>query len=347
MPTARVDVNLHGASTVFAAPGRVVSNVSIPTVVPTITNASRFAGDPGPGLVIHGMNDATTSSHPNAFNDVEVATGHTFKLRRTYNGANWGVNTSACNADITAGRIPFTSWKINPYTLTTVPDSAIDTISTYFLSKAPAPIWATFFHEPENDYTTSTDAAAYRTLFRRMVLRIRSAGVTNVAWCSPTFMGPFTFQASSGRDWRWWHPDWTGGTTNTAADFYSGTGVNASVIDIDSFDHYVPNIGTSTYQTLTDALSIIKTKMASNGYTPKPWAIGEEGMRDGNTTVSPTFIPNIMQDALECAVANNFVGISWWNTGGDSFLHGPVPASDPNGYREAKLAQIVADSRSR
>jgi hypothetical protein len=53
-----------------------------------------------------------------------------------------------------------------------------------------------------------------------------------------------------------------------------------------------------------------------------------------------------MQDAYDTAVANGFVGIAWWTTGGDSFCDGPVPASDPNCLREQKLAQLDGDPRT-
>jgi hypothetical protein len=53
-----------------------------------------------------------------------------------------------------------------------------------------------------------------------------------------------------------------------------------------------------------------------------------------------------MQDAYDTALANNFVGISWFTTGGDSFCHGPAPDSDPDCRRELKLAQLDSDPRT-
>lgn len=342
MPSARVNVTLHGTEAAVATPNRVAGTVSIPSVTPIVTTTARFVGDPGPGLILHGLND----NSPTAFNNVQTAVGHTFKLRRSYNGNNWGVNTATVDADIAAGRIPFTSWKLLPFDLTTVPDSAIDTIASYFLSKAPAPIWATIYHEPEDNITDATSAASYRALFRRTVLRVRAAGVTNVAWASPTYQVPFTFGAS-GRDWRFWHADWNGGTTNTAADFFSGVGANASVIDLDSIDSYIPLINSQNWQSFTTSYTLVKNKMASNGYTPKPLVIGEMGVKTDTITPDNAIGPSRMQDTLEKALVENFVGICWWNTGGNSFLHGPTPASDPGGFREAKLATIMADPRSR
>lgn len=342
MPSARVNVTLHGADAAVVSAPRVAATASVRSVTPTVTTTARFPGDPGPGKILHGLNDNSAT----AFNSVQTAVGHTFKLRRSYNGNNWGVNTATVDADIAAGRIPFTSWKLSPYALTTVPDAAIDDVAAYFLSKAPAPIWATIYHEPEDNLTDATTAAQYRALFRRAVLRIRDAGVTNVAWTSPTFQVPFTFGTSSGRDWRFWHADWNGGTTNTAADFYSGTGANSSVIDLDSIDSYIPLINTQNFQTFTTSFTTVKNKMASNGYTPKPLVIGEMGVKTDTVTPDNAIGPNRMQDVFDKALTENFVGICWWNTGGDSFLHGPVPASDPGGFREAKLSALMADPRS-
>ena len=350
MASGRTDVLIRGAGTTAAVPqpGLVRGSVSVPTPTILVTNGARFPGDPGT-KIYHGLNDTSTAT----YNAVQTAVGRNFKLRKTYNGSNWGLNTTEVDEDIAAGRtISVTSWKLGPYSLTSVPDSAIDDVIAKVQARAPHIFWTCGpFHEPENDFTTRAEADDYRALQRRIVLRFRAAGVTNVAWVSPFFMCPFTFTAGSGRDWRWWHPDWNGGTTNTSADFYTGAN---SVIDLEGFDIYVPLIGSTNWQSVSTDISIAKTKMNSNGYTLKPILIGELGVKS-ETAPAPVGIgssgdpnkgPSKMQDAWDTAKAQNWVGICWWNTGGDSFLHGPVPANDPGGFREAKLTTIVADPRS-
>jgi hypothetical protein len=340
----RVDVLIRGADPAAASPqplritGRATFNA--PSIVASL---NRFPGDPG-NKVLHGLNNTTNPT----FNAVQTAVGRNFKLRRSYNGANWGFPTTAMTEDAAAGRIPVVSWKLAPYSLTSVPDSAIDTMISQAQAYAPKVIWASVFHEPEEDFPDDVSASQYRALYRRTVLRFRAAGVTNVAWYSPAFKDPFIFNTN---DFRKWHPDWNGGNTNTAADWFTGTN---AVCDLEGLDIYVPLINTSNWQAPSVQFNIAKTVMNGKGYTLKPVITPELGIRS-QTAAPPVGIgasgdpnlgPSLLQDAFETATTNNWVGILWWNTGGDSFLHGPVPGSDPGGFREAKLASIVADPRS-
>lgn len=337
MASGRTDVLIRAANPAAAVPqpALVRGSVSVPTPTILIANSARFPGDPGT-KVLHGLNDNTDA----AFNNVQTAVGGTFKLRRSYNGTTWGMNTASIDEDHTAGRISVTSWKIGPFTLTTVPDSAIDANIAIVQARPTHTFWiCPVFHEPEDNFPDTTSAGDFRALFRRTVLRFRAAGVTNVAWVSPFFQSPFTW---TNRDFRLWHPDWNGGTTNTSADWFTGSN---SVIDIDGYDSYIPLIGSSNWQTETTTFGKITAAMTAKGYPAnKPFLIGEMGVK--SDSVDSTLGPSRMQDAFEVAASNNFVGICWWNTGGDSFLHGVAPASDPGGLREQKLASIVADPRS-
>lgn len=347
MASGRQDVLIRAANPAAAVPQPIVvrGSVSIPTPTILTSNAARFPGDPGT-KVLHGLNDNSDAN----FNNVQAAVGRTFKLRRSYNGTNWGINQATINEDIAAGRIPVTSWKLDPYTLTTVPDSAIDSIIAFVQSKAPHPIWmCAVFHEPEDNFPGATDAANFRALYRRTVLRFRAAGVTNAAFVSPFFQSPFTW---TNRDFRLWHPDWNGGNTNTSADWFTGAN---SVIDIDGYDSYIPLIGSTNWQSETTTFGKIKATMSAKGYPAnKPFLVGELGVKSETAPPpaglgadgDPNLGPSKMQDAFDCAKANDFVGICWWNTGKDSFLHGPDPTMDPGGFREAKLSTIMADPRS-
>jgi hypothetical protein len=343
----RVDVLIRGANPAVQVvqPGRINGSITFRQPTINITGTTRFPGDPG-DKVLHGLNDNSDA----AFHNVQTAVGRTFKLRRSYNGNNWGMNVSSIDEDHAEGRISVTSWKLSPYTLTTVPDSAIDDLIAIVQARPTHIFWiCPVFHEPEDNFPDATNAANFRALVRRVILRFRAAGVTNVAWVSPFFQSPFTW---TNRDFRLWHPDWNGGNTNTSADWFTGAN---SVIDIDGYDSYIPLIGSTNWQTETTTFGKIRAAMAAKGYpADKPFLIGEMGVKS-ETAPSPVGIgasgdptkgPARMQDVFEVAAANNFVGICWWNTGGDSFLHGPVPANDPGGFREAKLATIMADPRS-
>ena len=76
----------------------------------------------------------------------------------------------------------------------------------------------------------------------------------------------------------------------------------------------------------------------------RPWAVAEQGVKSDSSI--PTRGPDAMQDVYDTALANGIVGISWWTLGGNSFCHGPVPASDPNCLREQKLGALVNDPRT-
>lgn len=224
-----------------------------------------------------------------------------------------------------------------------MPQSAINMVCTDLKSFAPHPIWATFYHEPEENLSTATKAAAYRALFRTIVHTCDAMGVTNVAWTEPTLQAPFTFGTASGRNPAWWEPDWKGTSTGTAADWYTGAD---RVIDILAVDSYIPLFNSNNWQLFSTTLTTVKNPWTALGMplAGRPWAIGEAGIKSDMT--DPTRGPNAMQDVYDTALANNFVGISWWTTGGDSFIHGPTPKSDPGGLREAKLAQLDSDPRT-
>ncbi len=199
------------------------------------------------------------------------------------------------------------------------------------------------FHEPENDLTTSAQAAAYRALFRTVVHTCDAKGVTNVAWTEPTFMAPFSFGTSSGRNPAWWEPDWKGTSTGTSADWFTGTD---RVIDILAIDSYIPLIGSTNWELLSTTLTTVKQRWTALGMplANRPWAVGEQGVK--SDAEIPARGPSAMQDVYDTALANGFVGISWWNLGGDSFCHGPTQASDPGCLREQKLAALANDPRT-
>jgi hypothetical protein len=314
-----------------------------PRLVLTVTHqvppAARFPGDPGVGKILLGLNDVS------GYLGVESHMPLPLGLHRVYNGTTWGVPKAAITTAIANHELPHASWKLDPFTVSTVPQSAINTVCTDLKSFTPHPIWATIYHEPEEDLATASDAAAYRALFRTTVHTCDAMGVTNVAWTEPTFQAPRTFGTAAGRNPAWWEPDWKGTSTGTAADWFTGTD---RVIDILAIDSYIPLINSNDWQLLSTTLTTVKNRWTALGMpiAGRPWAIGEAGIKSDKVTMDLTKGPNAMQDAYDTALANNFVGISWWTTGGDSFCDGPVRDSDPGCLREQKLAQLDADPRT-
>jgi hypothetical protein len=306
-------------------------NTTLATANATIADAVRFPGDPGIGKLRMGLNNVA------GFAPVEAQMPKPLSLHRIYNNGNWGVNTADIQIAINKGQVPLYSWGFVPFTVSTVPQASINTLVDSLKSFAPNPIWCVAsLHEPENDLTTAAQAASFRTLQRQIITTARSRGVTNVAWCSPSFMR-FTFTAGSGRDWRWWHAEWNGGNTKTAADFDNGW------YDFDAMDIYVPLIGSTTWRAPSLQMDDALIKMRADGYTPKPLAIAELGVQsDTDLTVGPTN----MQDAYNGLLQRNGVGVGWWTTGQDSFCHGPAPANDPGCFRENKLKDLANDLRT-
>lgn len=312
----------------------------VPRLVLTVTHqAPRFPGDPGVGKVRLGLNDVT------GYLGVEAHMPLPLALHRVYNGGNWGVPKADVATAIANNQVPWASWKLAPYTVSTVPQTAIDTVCTDLKAFAPHPIWATIYHEPEENLSTASQAVAYRALFRTTVHTCDAMGVTNVAWTEPTFQAPFTFGTAAGRNPAWWEPDWKGTSTGTVSDWYTGAD---RVIDILAVDSYIPLFNTDNWQLFSTTLSIVKNRWTALGMpiAGRPWAIGEQGIKSDVVTPDLTRGPNAMQDAYDTALANNFVGISWFTTGGDSFCHGPAPDSDPDCRRELKLAQLDSDPRT-
>jgi hypothetical protein len=299
--------------------------------------STRFPGDPGVGKIRLGLNDVA------GYEGVEAALPARPSVHRVYNNGNWGVPVSKLRDAIAVGEIPWVSWGFSPYTESTVPQSEINTACDALKSVAPAVVWAVpSLHEPEDNVPAGTRAAAYRQLQRNIMTTCDARGVTNVAWTSPTYQR-FTFTAGSGRDWRQWNAAWNGGNTHTAADFTDAG------YDIDAMDQYIPLIGSTNWRTSALQWSDMLNRMAADGYTPKPLAIAEGGIKsdlDANgNLVDPNLGPDNVQGMFDASLARGAVAVSYWTSGGDSFFSGPMPSSDPQALRQKVLQRLVVDPR--
>jgi hypothetical protein len=304
---------------------------------------ARFPGDPGAGKMRIGLNNTSF------YGAAESHMPHPFTLKRIYNGGNWGVPMTAAQNAVSAGKIPMVSWKYSPYAPGTVPQSAYDQACSNLKSFAPHAVWVVLYHEPEDDITTAADQAAYRADQRHLIQTCRAAGVTNVAYGSPYYMDDWTFTAASGRHWWVWNAEWNGtisGTNGhpTSADF------TQSYYNFDGFDPYIPDIGAnvgvhSNWHSLAEQLGNATNAMTADGYTVHPIVIGEMGVKSDTVTPDLTIGQTYLQGTFDYGILHNVVGISYWNTGGDSFCHGENPPADPQCLRELTLAKISGDAR--
>jgi hypothetical protein len=89
---------------------------------------------------------------------------------------------------------------------------------------------------------------------------------------------------------------------------------------------YIPQISSTNWQ-LSTTLATVKKRWTALGMplAGRPWAVGELGVQADTITPDLSRGPAAMSRAYTTALANGFVGISWWTIGGDSFCHGSVP----------------------
>jgi hypothetical protein len=151
------------------------------------------------------------------------------------------------------------------------------------------------------------------------VQRWHQTGVTNFTYVSDYYMTDWSFSAASGRDWRWWYPDWKGTTaagsskdSPNIADFYTGS---SSVVDVIGFDIYnFWEIGQSvtkwrTFQSHAD------NALARVNLLGKPYAVGEWGTMayQVNGVVDVAKSHAWIVDAYDYMISHNFVGAMYWN----------------------------------
>lgn len=299
--------------------------IVVNAVVPPI----RFPGDPGVGNVYTGLNSGSQ------YNTVQTAMPHPFMVRRVYNGTNFGVPNIA--VDKTAGRIPMVSWKYGSYSPGNVPASAFQQVCTDLAAYGGPVIASPLFHEPTGDITGATTRAAYRADQRTQVLTCRAAGVTNVAWTSPYFEGPFGFTTGSGISWTQLYADCASGCDTSSPTFYTGSN---RVYDLDGIDVYQsPSIDTRTYAA---QMRVIEGAFAAKGLTPLPWAVGELGI---NSAPDASLRAGKMTAAVSDinSHVNDYAAVAWWSTGGEEFC-ATNTTTDPGCASQTVLYNYVNQS---
>lgn len=124
-----------------------------------------------------------------------------------------------------------------------------------FLSGKPAGQKAniTYYHEPEDNFTTAAQQSEYRAAWGNFGPVIRKAG------CTPMLiLMAYTLQHGSGRDYHSWY--------------------NSSAVDAFGWDMYSHGWkSTKTAPFYTDPAKLLDTVIAHAKVTGKPWAITETG----------------------------------------------------------------------
>lgn len=355
-----------------------------PAAPPPPVSTQRFAGDPGVGNFYLGVTptNSTIATH-------ETKMGASLAMIRTFTGGDTPVWTDI-DSIIAGGRIPWMSWRNGtrsvPDIAAGVYDAWIDGIATQIAARAPWPIWWTWMHEPENDSPTggtpfnATLLAAYRAAQRRIKTRFRAAGLTNDTFCCVNYMTPFTFnEASSGRDWRQFYPDWRNATgLGTAAnpdhnDFYLDGDPN-SVVDVIGLDAYhdwqfadgIAKFTNTTAATMWSRYGS-RTSFLGKCYSIGEWSTGAaqapvtvDANADGVFTVAEynaqvggvTFQPALTNTWIDDYFGNRLngtVAFCWWDatvTAGSASVN-LLAVADPAETRWQRLGVWGRDTHAR
>ena len=301
--------------------------IKVGTPKGTPTYQPKFPGDPGDGKYYLGWAEPQTYAQGQSW----TGTSPRISVYHTYAGAANPSQTD-CQKSITANSIVSHTFKLSQtpaQVLAGNADAAIDSFAAYVISKAPWPFWLCYYHEPEDNWTTTTDKINYRAASRRIVQRFRDAGVTNAAWM-PILMAPWTFQAGSGRDWRTWHPDWNGSAWQ-----------NDIMMDLCGLDLYCPLIGSSSYSTFDSMMDQTRTKTEAVGVPQWDYVLPEFGMYN---VVDPH--PNWLTyctDFKAYMKAHRVKAVNYWNNDpGATNKYNFTSDADPDGQKLAGWQSIVA-----
>jgi hypothetical protein len=351
--TWKVGVKCSSGSAKFKIDLRVTSPAPEPTPAPTPTptptpTTGRFAGDPGAGKLYLGV--ATASQSPDAYGGLEAELGRKFGMTRLYYAD--AISWSNVDGHIARGRIPAVSFKNGSRTIANIASGAedawIDAMGAAIRQRAPVPFFMTFFHEPEDNFPTAAEATSFRAANRRIASRWRAAGVKNFTWVVDYYMTNWSFVAASGRDWRWWYPDWKGTTqagsskdAPSALDFYTGSESVADVIGLDVYNWWDPTKGTSGWQSFQTHADWATSRMDFLG---KPYCVGELGTMAYQVggVFDATRTKAWFSDAYQYMTTKNFVCAMYWNNDHSVDAWDPrLELNDPQKLRFGALADIM------
>lgn len=325
----------------------------------------RFPGDPGPnsGKVMSGSTIYTELNQAVGLTwlDTNTAGAKGHKIGRLYGYPRSGspnnqtLDFAAIDAAHAMGVLPAVSWKFAQWTNAQIVAGSANADLVVIANGIKArnfTIWLAFGHEMLDNYLPGTAAAGWRAACRYIILFLKAQGVTNVAFFGPSLMCDYEYLpgGETARGGMAYHgdPDWKGtmsgpgGTSLTAADWYTGS---QAVIDIWSFDQYSPYVGNlPNYKSFGAQVAQVKARLDSWNRPKKPWFVPEIGtMNSPNYSNWPLHWKGAATSVLETCIANDIIGYCYFNFangGGASFM-----TEDPGGTRLAAYNTFFQDAR--
>ncbi|PZS25215.1 MAG: hypothetical protein DLM59_20550 [Pseudonocardiales bacterium] len=158
---------------------------------------------------------------------------------------------------------------------------------TKFLSSRPKTLkcFATYFHEPEDNFTTAAKKAAYRASWHAYGPAIRKTG------CKPTLiLMKWSLNANSGRHWHDWY--------------------SKGDVDVLAFDAYNTRAKVGGYGTPSQYLAPI---IAASAETGLPWALTELASDIPRGTRSTDRAAWTHGVAVAAAAQPRFQFATWWD----------------------------------
>lgn len=300
--------------------------------------SARFPGDPGNGVFYVGW-DQGPKPEGALSNGISLSPAPLSVYHAYSTATHARVQDTHIDTAITNNMIASQSFKLDFYTPSQITagsaDADIAASITICRDRTPWPIWLCYVHEPEDNFTSSTSASQYRAAFRYIVQKFRDAGVTNVAW-QTILQDPWTFltttnntggdgdllddnssSGGSGRDWRWWHPDWKGTNNRNSTDWYTGADRMIDMIGLDLYNPMPPaSPGPGTSRSFQTFLEYALNDIEAVGTPTVPYTLPEFGMSKWATPY-PNWL-DWCNAAITVAKARNVICFGYWNHSGDA-----------------------------
>ena len=155
-----------------------------------------------------------------------------------------------------------------------------------FLSSRPKGLkcYATYYHEPEDNFRTTASQTAYRARWRTYAPAIRAAG------CVPTLvLMKWTLAPASGLHWRDWFPQ--------------------GAVDLLAFDAY--NTAVKADQpAYVDPVAFLAPVLAASQATGLPWGLAEVGSA---VVISPARRAEWAHSVAVLAIQRGARFVNWWD----------------------------------
>jgi len=178
------------------------------------------------------------------------------------------------------------------------------------------PVWWTYYHEPEDNFTTDAEKSAYRRAWKRVARIADGVGKPNLL--ATLVLMDWTVNAQSGRNWRDWYP-------------------GSRVIDVMSWGVYgFPRTASSPQKLMTEH-QVHRPSLAVTRAEGKPYAISELGY-----AITGPDRPGFITDLGTWARDSQVTFVAWWDQRGATYDFRLT--DDPS--REAYRAVILDNSQN-